>query len=60
MTFNEFEPVGYWGNNYEVGLAAIRFLKLSGYEFRWQYFPGTGHTWGIGDYDTQLKALGFI
>jgi hypothetical protein len=60
MTFNEFEPVGYWGNNYEVGLAAVRFLKLSGYEFMWQYFPGTGHTWGIGDYDTQLNALGFI
>lgn len=60
MTFNEFEPVGYWGNNYEVGLAMIRFLNLSGYEFMWQYFPGTGHTWGIGDYDTQLEALGFI
>jgi enterochelin esterase-like enzyme len=60
MTFNEFEPVGYWGNNYEVGLAMVRFLKLSGYEFMWQYFPKTGHTWGIADYDTQLKALGFI
>ena len=48
------------GSNYEAGLAAIRFLTVSGYDFRWQYFPGKGHTWGNNDYDTQLNALGFI
>lgn len=60
MTFDEFESVGYFGSNYEVGLATTRFMTLSGYEFKWQYFPGKGHTWGIADYDTQLNALGFI
>ncbi len=60
LTFDEFEPVVFSGNNYEVGLAAIRFLTSSGYDFRWQYYPGKGHTWGINDYDTQLNALGFI
>jgi len=60
MTFDEFESIVFSGSNYEAGLAAIRFLTVAGYDFRWQYFPGKGHTWGNNDYDTQLNALGFI
>jgi hypothetical protein len=60
VTFEELESFGFFGNNYEAGLSTIRFLTASGYDFRWQYFPGRRHTWANSDYDTQEKALRFI
>lgn len=60
VSSGKYESLGYWGHNYEAALSLVRCFYWNNYDYCFQYLDEKVHTWGMGDYNEQLRAMEWI
>lgn len=60
LSTGKYESLGYWGHNYEAGISLMRCFYWNNYDYNYQLLDEKVHTWGMGDYDEQLRAMEWI
>ncbi len=60
VSTGKYESLGYWGHNYEAAISLMRCFYWNNYDYNYQLLEDKVHTWGMGDYEEQLRAMEWV
>lgn len=60
VSTGKYESLGFWGHNYEAAISLMRCFYWNNYDYNYQFLDEKVHTWGMGDYSEQRRAMEWI